>query len=137
MLDASALVEYLLRTETSRRTDIGLWLAKADLHVPALCDVEVASAFRRAMLQGKLSSHRAREAVQDLQDLPLTRHGHLALLPRVLELRNNFSAHDATYVALAEWLEAVLMTGDRPLGRAVQKAMEDESVKLERCLVLD
>lgn len=137
MLDASALAEYLLRTETSRRTDIGHWLTKADLHVPALCDVEVASALRRAMLQERMSSRRAKQAVRDLQDLPLTRHGHLALLPRVLELRNNFSAYDATYVALAEWLGAVLMTGDRPLGRAVQKAMESEHVKLERCFVLD
>lgn len=52
-------------------------------------------------------------------DLPLTRHGHTALMPRMLALRANFSAYDATYVALVESIGAELMTGDERLARAV------------------
>ena len=90
----------------------------APLHIPALCDVEVASALRRLLLQGDLSEDRAKEAVADYLDLPLARHGHEHLVARVLSLRTNFSAHDATYIALAERLGATLVTGDQQLARA-------------------
>jgi predicted nucleic acid-binding protein len=60
-----------------------------------------------------------REAVTDYLDLPLLRHGHQALMARVLELRENFSAYDATYVALAEQLDGALLTSDRRFGRAI------------------
>lgn len=95
-----------------------------DLHVPALCDVELAAAVRRAMLRGFMTPGRAAEAVDDYLDLPLTRHGHGALLAGVLELRQNFSAYDATYVVLAERLGGALLTGDRRLARAVRSHME-------------
>lgn len=86
--------------------------------MPALCDVEVAAAMRRAALHGLLSAQRMTEAIDDYLDLPLTRHGHQNLLTRILELKGNFSAYDATYVALAERLGARLLTGDRHLARA-------------------
>jgi predicted nucleic acid-binding protein len=88
------------------------------VHVPALCDVEVVAGLRRGVLRGSLSARRATEAVEDYLDLPLTRHGHQGLLERILELRPNFSAYDATYVALAEWLHADLLTADAGLKRA-------------------
>lgn len=91
-----------------------------DLHVPALCDVEVAAAFRNLWLRGSLSLERRAEALRDYRDLPLIRHGHLGLLPRILELAANFSAYDAAYVALAERLEAELLTADDRLERAVR-----------------
>jgi predicted nucleic acid-binding protein len=91
-----------------------------DLHVPALCDVEIASGLRRAMLAGLVSEQRAREAVGDYLDLPLSRHGHRSLLGRVLELRSNFSAYDATYIALAEQLKAEVLTADARLARSVR-----------------
>ncbi len=91
-----------------------------DLHAPALCDVEVAAGLRRALLGGLLSVPRAQEALADLHDLPLTRHGHLGLLGRILELRANLSAYDAAYVALAERLRAELLTADRALARAAE-----------------
>lgn len=93
---------------------------EADLHAPALCDVEVVAALRRGIAQRLFPQARAREALEDYLDLPLTRHGHVGLLARVFELRANFSAYDATYVALAETLKAELLTGDRPLRRAVE-----------------
>ncbi len=55
----------------------------------------------------------------DYLDMPLIRHGHQGLVPRVLELHSNFSAYDATYVALAEHLGCPLLTADRRLARAL------------------
>lgn len=90
-----------------------------DLHVPALCDVELAAGLRRALLTRALSPERAGQAAVDYLDLPLSHHGHQALLGRILELRDNFSAYDATYVALAEALGAALLTTDGRLSSAV------------------
>lgn len=87
--------------------------------MPALCDVEVASVLRRGLLAGRLTVERAAEAVEDYLDLPLVRYGHEALLGPVLSLRRNFSAYDACYVALAQVLDADLLTADAPLARAV------------------
>jgi len=119
-VDASALVEFLLRTELGVQRDEVVSTADVDLHVPALCDVEVAAAVRRALARGLLTLERAIDAVDDYLDLPLTRHGHEALIGRVLEIRENFSAYDATYVVLAERLDGSLLTGDRRLSRAVR-----------------
>jgi predicted nucleic acid-binding protein len=83
--------------------------------------VEVASALRRLLLRGDVSQDRAEQALHDYLDLPLSRSGHRALLGRVLSLRTNFSAYDATYVALAERLGARLLTSDEALARAVQR----------------
>lgn len=94
--------------------------SEVDLHVPALCDVEVAAGLRRARLRRALSDQRAQEALADYVDLPLTRHGHQALLTRMLELRSNFSTYDATYVVLAQHLGAELLTSDGPLARALR-----------------
>jgi predicted nucleic acid-binding protein len=95
-----------------------------DLHVPALCDVEVVAGLRRTVLRRAVSSERAAEAIQDYLDLPISRHGHSQLLARILELRPNFSACDATYVALAERLAAALLTADERLARAVRTHTE-------------
>lgn len=96
----------------------------ADLHVPALCDVEVAAGLRRAVLRRMVSDQRAAAAVEDYLDLPLRRHGHQWLMPRLLELRANFTAYDACYVALAEHLDGQLLTGDGRLARAVREHTE-------------
>lgn len=120
VVDASALSEYLLGTARSGLARVALEAPDSDIHIPALCDVEVASILRRALLSKKLTVQRAADAVMDLVDLPLTRHGHLALLGRILQLRENFSAYDATYVALAEHIDADLLTSDAALVRAVR-----------------
>ena len=82
--------------------------------------MEVVAALRRGLLTRRISIGRALEAVEDYLDFPLTRHGHQALLGRALQLRSNFSAYDATYVALAEQLKAELLTADAGLARAVR-----------------
>lgn len=61
----------------------------------------------------------------DYADLPLTRHAHLPLIGRILELRNNFSAYDAAYVALAELLDVPFLTADERLARAVRRLVPD------------
>lgn len=118
--DASALVEFLLRTETGRRLDESLTDTASDLHVPALCDIEVVAAMRRLVGAGAMGAARAREALSDYGDLPLTRHAHELLVGRIFQLRHNFTAYDATYVALAEGLGGALLTADARLGSAVQ-----------------
>ena len=90
------------------------------LETPALCDIEIVSGLRTAILRKELSIDRAAEALRDYKDLPLRQHGHRALLQRVFELRGNFSAYDATYVALAERLDAEFLTADDRLERSIR-----------------
>lgn len=119
VVDASALVEYLFRTP--RALSLGPVIEdSADLHVPSLADVEFASAVARLLVRRLITPERAAEALDDLGDLPLTRHGHLSLLPRTLSLRENFSTYDSIYVALAESLGAGLVTADEKLVTALR-----------------
>jgi len=110
---------------TTRAGKIAEVLRAADvvLNTPALCDVEVAAALRRSLLSRRLTAIRAADALTDYLDLPLIRHGHQALLGRVLQLRSNFSAYDAAYVALAEQLKGELLTADDGLARAVRSQL--------------
>jgi predicted nucleic acid-binding protein len=96
--------------------------------VPALCDVEVAAVVWRLVLGRRMGAERAYDALEDYLDLPLARHGHTYLLGRMLGLRRNFSIYDAAYVALAEWLEASLVTADEKLARAVREHLEIEVI---------
>jgi predicted nucleic acid-binding protein len=83
-----------------------------------LLDVEVAQAIRRYAASGEIDSERGAMALADLADFPLRRYPHDFLLPRVWDLRNNVTAYDAAYVALAEVLDAPLLTRDRRLAGA-------------------
>lgn len=88
------------------------------LAAPELIDLEVVSTIRRAARGGRLDDRRSGQALADLAALPLHRVPHLPLLSRVWELRDNLTAYDAAYVALAEALDALLLTADGPMGRA-------------------
>ncbi len=85
------------------------------LFAPEIVDLEVLSALRSLARAGSLDARRSRFAVDDLADLPLSRAPHLPLIPRCWELRDNLTAYDGAYVALAEMLGAVLLTGDHRL----------------------
>jgi predicted nucleic acid-binding protein len=89
-----------------------------DLAAPELIDLEVLSTLRRAARAKRLDEDRSLEALADLAALPLRRVPHLPLLGRVWELRDNLSAYDASYVALAEALDTVLVTADGRIERA-------------------
>src|SRR5438045_4015305 len=102
VVDASAVAELLLGRPAGESVAQRLREHAFDVHAPYLLDVEVLSALRRVVAAGDASAARAAEAVADLLDLPIEHYGHLALIPRIWELRENFSAYDATYLALAE-----------------------------------
>lgn len=88
------------------------------LAAPELIDLEVASVFRRLAAAGALPLRRAELALHDLVALPLRRAPHRALVSRCWELRANLTCYDAAYVALAEMLDAPLITADARLSRA-------------------
>lgn len=88
------------------------------LHAPHLIDLEVAQVLRRYAAIGQRAAERCRDALGDLSDFPLRRYPHDCLLSRVWELRHNLTAYDAVYVALAEALDAPLLTRDRRLAAA-------------------
>jgi predicted nucleic acid-binding protein len=115
VVDASALLEALLRTPAASAVELRLFEPLQTLHAPHLLDVEVAQVVRRYAANGELDAGRGRMALDDLADLPLHRYPHDFLLPRVWDLRNNLTAHDAMYVALAEVLDAPLLTRDKRL----------------------
>lgn len=93
-------------------------LRGARLSAPELVDLEVASVLRRQVGAGAVDARRARLALDDLAAMPIQRARHRDLLTRCWELRANLTPYDAAYVALAEALEADLLTGDRRLSRA-------------------
>lgn len=127
VVDASAMTELLLQTELGTRVERRL-LRDEDLHAPHLLDVEVVSALRRLVRTGELTAPRAEDAVDDLRLLLLARHGHEDLLARAWELRENVTAYDAVYIALAEALDATLVTCDRPLAAARKGAARIEVI---------
>jgi len=93
-------------------------LSAEDLHVPHLIDYEVVAAVRGLVLGHHLSAVRAADVLVDFEALPLERWpAHPALRGRAFRLRENLSAYDAAYVALAEALECPLVTRDRRLAR--------------------
>jgi predicted nucleic acid-binding protein len=118
VVDASALLEALLRTSASEAVERRLLDDRETLHAPHLLDIEVTQVIRRYTAMGELDEARGRAAIADLGDFPLRRYPHGFLLPRVWELRNNLTAYDAVYVALAEALDAPLLTRDRRLAGA-------------------
>ncbi len=111
--DASATISALLNDGPARRL-----LADEQLHAPHLLDPEVASGMRRRVLARDITADQGWAALDVLRRLAVTRYPTAALLDRIWELRDNVSAYDATYVALAEALECPLVTADARLGRA-------------------
>jgi predicted nucleic acid-binding protein len=89
-----------------------------DLAAPELVDLEVTSVLRGRLAGGHLDLRRAELALTDLMDIPVTRVPHRRLLARCWELRSSLTVYDAAYVALAEALDATLITGDARLARA-------------------
>lgn len=118
VVDASALLEVLLRTPAAKDVEGRLFAPRQTLHAPYLVDVEIAQVIRRYAAKGDIDGDRGRAALADLVDLPVRRYPHDFLLPRIWDLRNNLTAYDAAYVALAEALDAPLLTRDRRLAAA-------------------
>lgn len=118
VVDASAAIELLLRSTAAPAIEAIVFAPGASLHAPQLVDIEVAQVLRRYVAAGELDAARGSAALADLCDLPMQRYPHDMLLPRIWALRNNLTAYDAAYVALAEALDARLVTRDNRLANA-------------------
>lgn len=118
VLDASAAIDWLLQTAAGRLIEQRIYAHNDTLHSVHLLDLEFAQVLRRLVREKTLSTRRAGEAMEDLIDLRITRYAPVLLLDRIWQLRQNLSAYDAAYVALAEALKAPLITRDRKLAAA-------------------
>jgi predicted nucleic acid-binding protein len=127
VIDASALLEVLLHTPLGAAIEARILGTLESLHSPHLLDVEITQVIRRFVMAREIEAERAQAALDDFMGFPIWRHPHGFLLPRVWALRSNFTAYDAVYVALAEVLDATLLTHDRRLATA---AHEHVSVEL-------
>jgi predicted nucleic acid-binding protein len=128
VLDASALVEVILRTPTGGAVERRMFASAETLHAPHLIDIETTQVLRRYVANGTIDAKRGSESIHDIGTLSLLRYGHAGLLPRVWEMRNNLSAHDAVYVALAQVLNATLLTCDRRLASAAGHRVRIETM---------
>ena len=117
VVDASCLAEVALAGPDAEpvRGRLG---ADPEQAAPHLADAEVLGVVRRAHLRGELDLTAAGQAIEDLRSWPGTRVDHRPLLGRAWELRHSLTAADALYVALAEALDAPLLTLDTRLARA-------------------
>jgi predicted nucleic acid-binding protein len=118
VLGASALVDLLLDAEPE-----ATWVAEqlamsARICAPHHLELEVVSAIRRGVFTGKVPAEGGLLAVRTLAELPVARYPVKQLLERIFELRDNLTAYDAAYIALAEALDIPLVTTDRGLARS-------------------
>lgn len=127
VVDASCLYEFLIGNPEGetirRRLD-----ADPEYAAPHVVDVEVLGAVRRQHMLGILDGTEASQAIKDLAAWPGERFSHILLLERAWELRDNVRGSDAMYVALAEALEAVLLTTDRRLAAATGPTCRIEAI---------
>ena len=117
VVDSSAVLEALAARDPATRL-VDRLAGDGDLHAPHLIDTEVLHALRRMLRKGQISGERAHDARTDYAELTLVRYPHEPLNDRVWELRENLTAYDATFVALAEALDVPLITCDARLAAA-------------------
>jgi predicted nucleic acid-binding protein len=129
VVDASAITELLLQTSLGTLVEQRVYRIEEDVHAPQVIDVEVLSALRRLVQSGEVTAERADAAVTDLGLLRLIRHSHVDFLVRAWELRQNFTMYDAMYLALAEALDASVVTCDGPFGAAPGHAVRIEVIR--------
>lgn len=116
VVDASVLVDYLLGGPSPAGDALAAVLVDHEpVSAPHLLDVEVGQVLRRFVLHGQLDPDIAEELLGELTALPVARYEHRGLVARAFELRANLTMYDAVYLALAELLEAPLLTADAAL----------------------
>lgn len=118
VVDASLMIDLLLQEPEIAALEPLVLDRKTRLVAPYLLDLEVTQNLRRFASKGRISREHAERALEIYRDLFLTRYPHEPLLDRVWELRHNFTAYDASYVALAESVAVPLWTRDRRMARA-------------------
>jgi predicted nucleic acid-binding protein len=118
VIDASAVLELLLRTDKGIKVQGRALVSRETLHAPHLIDIEVTQALRRLVQLKEISAARGKQAVEDHIALNIKHAGHREFLGRVWALRDSVTAYDAAYVVLAEVLDAPLITCDAKLARS-------------------
>jgi predicted nucleic acid-binding protein len=118
VLDASAAIDWLLQTPAGLRIEQRIYARQDTLHSVHLLDLEFVQVLRRLVREGTLTPRRAVEAIEDMAALRIARYPPVLLLQRIWRLRQNLTAYDAAYVALAEELQAPLITRDRRIAAA-------------------
>lgn len=118
VIDASAAVDLVLAEERSRKI-ASLIESEDSLAAPEIIVLEVIHTLRRLSRSGEVRVTRAEQARSDFTTLPISLYRHTPFSDRVWELRDNFGAYDGAYVALAEGLEAGLITCDARLARGL------------------
>jgi predicted nucleic acid-binding protein len=118
VVDASALADVLLRFESARDVEERVLDPHETLHAPYLIDVEILNVLRRFARQGEWHETRAAEALADFELVHVVRHPHEPFRGRIWEMRDNVTAYDAAYLALAETLKCPLVTRDKRLAKA-------------------
>ena len=118
VLDTSAAVDWLLQTPSGLRIEQRIYANQDTLHSVHLIDVEFVQVLRRLVREGALTPRRAEEAMEDMAALRMTRYAPVVLMQRIWQLRQNLTAYDAAYVALAEALQAPLITRDHRIASA-------------------
>ena len=120
--DASVLVEALVGGGPRAEVVRGRLVDARQVHVPHVVDLEVAHAVRRLVARELVGEALAVAAMAQLQRLPLSRYPHAPFLDRIWELRATVTPYDAAYLALAEAVEAPLVTLDHRLAKATGPA---------------
>ncbi len=117
VVDASAVVELLIRGPLAVSLREAVWGTGDKVIAPHLLDIEVLSALRRLAAAQRIDPYLTGNMLTELEILPVQRHSHTLFLPRIWELRHNFTAYDAAYIALAEGTGATLYTSDAKLAK--------------------
>ena len=118
VVDASVLANALADDGADGAIARGRLIDAVPIAAPDLIDVETVAVLRKRWIAGDLTDERFSDAIEDLEDLDLTRYPALPLMRRAFELRSNGTAYDATYVALAERIGCTLLTADQRLAKA-------------------
>jgi predicted nucleic acid-binding protein len=118
VIDASAAVEVLLQSAAGSKIESRIFDPAETLHAPHLIDLEIAQVLRRYLQTKQADEHRCQTALEDWLVFPIRKYAHEPLMARVWELRDNVTAYDAVYIALAEALDAPLLTRDKRLANA-------------------
>jgi predicted nucleic acid-binding protein len=130
VIESSAMVDALV--DEPANPHLLALLADEELHAPALLDFEVASALRGHALGGRLDQVRLEEAIEDFSGFRIERHQMTGLLAHILDLRENLTVYDATYVVLARALEVPLVTADTKMSEAERLGVEVHILSAER-----
>ena len=134
VLDSSAVVEWLLGLPLADEVADRI-MAADSLHVPALLDVEVAQVVRRYAASSEITAQTGERALAALAELDAVRYTHELLLPLIWKLRDNLTAYDAAFAALAAALNAPLVTLDTRIGRAISPETSGQHITYQVDLI--